>query len=61
MGLAIQFNAIPRLELAAALGFLKTIHPHLTALNALFGLPAGEHQALPFEELIQANGLRGAG
>ena len=54
MGLAIQLHAIAGLELAAALSFLKAIHPHLAALDALFGFTASERQALPFEELIEA-------
>ena len=57
MGLAIQLDAIPGLELAAALGFLKAIHAHLTALDALLGLTTGERHPLPFEELIEANRL----
>ena len=57
MGLAIQLNAIAWLELAAALGFLKAIHPHLAALDALLGLTTGERHPLPFEELIEANRL----
>ncbi len=62
MGLAIQLNAIARLELAAPLGFLKAIHPHLTALDALLGLTTSERQALPFEELIKPDRFsRGGG
>ncbi len=63
MGLAINLDAIAGFELAAPLGFLEAIHPHLTALDALFGLAAGEDQPLPFEELIEANGCsrRGGG
>jgi hypothetical protein len=55
MGLAIELHAIARFELAAPLGFLEPVHPHLTALDALFGLATGEGQALPFEELIEAD------
>ena len=54
MGLTVDLDAITGFELAAPLGFLKAIHPHLTALDALLGLTAGEGQALPFEELIEA-------
>ena len=63
MGLPIDLDAITGLELAAPLGFLKAIHPHLTALDALLGLTPGEDQTLPFEELIEANGFsrRGGG
>ncbi len=62
MGLAIQLNAIARLELAAPLGLLKAIHPHLAALDPLLGLTAGERQALPFEELIEPDRFsRGGG
>ena len=57
MGLAIELNAIAWLELAAALSFLKAIHPHLAALDALLGFTAGERQTLPFEELIEADRL----
>ena len=57
MGLSIELNAIAWLELAAALSFLKAIHPHLAALDALLGLTAGERHPLPFEELIEANRL----
>ena len=57
MGLAIQLNAITRLELAAPLGLLKTVHTHLTALDALLGLTTGERHPLPFKELIKANRL----
>ena len=49
MGLTVDLDAIAGFELAAPLGFLKAIHPHLTALDALFGLAAGEDQPLPFE------------
>lgn len=61
MGLTVDLDAIAGFELAAPLRFLKAIHPHLTALDALFGLAAGEDQPLPFEELIQANRLRCGG
>jgi len=57
MRLSAELDPIARLELAAPLGFLKAIHPCLAALDALLGLTTGEHQALPFEELIEANGL----
>jgi hypothetical protein len=57
MGLAIQLNAIAWLELAAPLGLLKPVHPHLTALDALLGFTTGERHPLPFEELIEANRL----
>ena len=58
MGLAIDLNAIAGLELAAPLGFLKTVHPHLAALDALLGLTTGESQALPFEKLVEAEGQK---
>ena len=57
MGLAIELYAIAWLELAAPLGLLKPVHPHLAALDALLGLTAGERHPLPFEELIEANRL----
>ena len=58
MGLAIELHAIARFELAAPLGFLEAIHPHLTALDALLGLTTGEGQALPFEKLVEAEGQK---
>ena len=57
VGLAIDLHPVAGLELAAPLGFLEAVHPHLTALDALLGFTAGEHQALPFEELIEADRL----
>ena len=63
MGLTVDLDAITGFELAAPLRFLKAIHPHFSTLDALLGLAAGEHQPLPFEELIEANGFsrRGGG
>ena len=61
MGLAIDLHTITGPEFAAPLGFLKAVHPHLTALDALLGLAAGEHQSLPFEVLIEADRLRAGG
>ena len=61
MGLAVDLHPIAGLELAAPLGFLEAVHPHLTALDALLGLATGEDQALPFQELIQAYRFSGGG
>ena len=58
MRLSAELDPIARLELAAALGFLETIHPHLAALDALFGLSTGENQPFPFQKLIQPDRLR---
>ena len=52
-----ELHPITRLELAAPLGLLKPVHPHLAALDALLGLTTGERHPLPFEELIEANRL----
>ena len=57
MGLTINLNPIARAKLSAPLGLLKTVHTHLTALDALLGLTTGERHPLPFEELIEANRL----
>jgi hypothetical protein len=57
-GFAGHLHAITGPELAAALGFLETIHPHLAALDALFGLSTGENQPFPFQKLIQPDRLR---
>ena len=57
MGLTINLHPIARAKLAAPLGLLKTVHTHLTALDALLGLTTGERHPLPFEELIEANRL----
>ena len=57
MGLAIKLYPIAGAKLAAPLGLLKPVHTHLTALDALLGLTAGERHPLPFEELIEANRL----
>ena len=51
--LAGELHPITGPQLAAALGFLEAIDPHLTALDALLGFAAGEHQPLPLEELIE--------
>ena len=65
MGLAVDLHTIAGFELSASLSFLEAVHAHLSALDALLGFTAGEHQALPFEELIEADRLgtlaRGAG
>ena len=62
MGLTVDLDAITGFELATPLRFLEAIDPHLTALDALLGLAAGEHQALPFEELIEPDRFsRGGG
>ena len=58
--LTAELHPIAGLELAAALGFLKPIHPRLAALDALLGLPTGEHQPLPFKELIEPEGQKSA-
>lgn len=60
MHLPGELHPITRFELAAALGFLKAVHPRLAALDALLGLTTGEHQPLPFEELIEPEGQKSA-
>jgi hypothetical protein len=57
VGLTIDLDSIAGAKLAAPLGLLKAIHPHLAALDALLGFTAGECHPLPFEELIEANRL----
>ena len=57
MGLTINLHPIAGTKLSAPLGLLKTVHTHLTALDALLGLTTGERHPLPFEELIEANRL----
>jgi hypothetical protein len=57
VGLTINLHPIAGAKLSAPLGLLKTVHTHLTALDALLGLTTGERHPLPFEELIEANRL----
>ena len=56
-----EFHPITRPELASALRLLEAVNPHLTALDALFGLASGEDQSLPFEVLIQPDRFGSSG
>ena len=48
-----QRHPIPRVELPSSPGFHCTIHLNSSGLDLMFGLSAGAHPSLPFEELIQ--------
>lgn len=55
--LTSELNPVTGFQLPTTLGLLEAIDPDLPALNALLGFTACEDQALPFQKLIQANGL----
>ena len=51
--LAADGHRIPQGQLATPPGFDAAVHLHITALDAQLGLPAGTHQALVLEELVE--------
>jgi hypothetical protein len=51
--LASKHNPIPSRQLTSSTEFNRTIHEHVTHLDALLGLSTGGDPAFPFQELIK--------